>query len=591
MNLEPDISDEEQSDDYEVSENFHEDLVRFCRSTHIGDEAQALVVHMVYGSGLLDDWRDYVGAVITGGASSGKSDLKRDVIDAAYDYTPEWLYKTSSASEKAIIDDEQIDDARIGALEELQKIPPEMMEMFKSVVEDGGFTYGRNVADSDRESGRKTVKIERDPLPIVFMLADENAMEVEQELQSRLIEVKVSETAEINRGVHRSKWGHRGLSIESSDAEYNFEDADLAHAVKSHIRDVPVDTPVVIPTGEGRFVGDGWDAAAVTEPLFTFDRSESTRASTALRSLVKSSALLNYHSRPRVEYDGEQHIVVQPQDVGNIIACREVLLATTHGLNSKKFAIIDAILERGGPVAGSDTALQATKDDVIAHMQDNSDVATMSKTEVRELLNELDEELILNCKDHPEDARRNIYIYDGAATFKRPAIYSYHEQFGGVDCPITGESIDTVIDSQLQRLNATMDTDVSSVAAADAMQGAQDLSDDWDSGLSEDARRVCERLQDTVDGYTVLEPDALQVEHMVGVTPVGYDDGVVFPSREVKPFDKAEGFMAPDNWGEGDFEAVKERVVSAVSELQQANVVDMDEAADGSVHVTVDSPT
>jgi len=590
MDLEPDVSEKDNTD-YEVSENFHEDLVRFCRSRHIGDEQQALVVHMVYATGLLPDWEDYVGAVITGGASSGKSDLKRDVIDAAYDYTPEWLYHTSSASEKAIIDDDEIDDARIGALEELQKIPPEMMEMFKSVVEDGGFTYGRNVADSDRESGRKTVKIERDPLPIVFMLADENAMEIEQELKSRLIEVKVGESAEINRGVHRSKWGHRGLSIEGSDAQYNFDDEELEHTVRSHIRDVPVDTPVVIPTGDNRFEGDDWDAAKVTEPLFTFDRSESTRASTALRSITKSSALLNYHSRPRVEYDGEEHIVVQPQDVGNIIACREVLLATTHGLNSKKFAIIDAILERGGPVADSETALQATKDDVISFVQDAPNIATMSKTEIGNLLHELDEDLILKKKDHPEDARRNIFIYDGTATFKRPAIYEYHDQFGDVTSPVSGESVEVVVDKQLERLEATMSSDVSSVAAADAMQGAQDLSDDWDSGLSEDAQRVCERLQDTVDGCTVPDPDALQVEHMVGVTPVERDDSTVRPHREVKPFDKAEGFMEPDAWDEDSFESVKERVVSAVSELQQADVLDMDEQEGGSVHVTVDSPS
>lgn len=587
MDLEPDVSDDGGTD-YEVSENYIEDFVGFCRANHIADEGQAVVAHLTYCTGLLPDWHDYVGAMITGGSSSGKSDLKREVLDASFDYCSDRLYQTSGASDKAVIDDEEIDEARVGALDEYQKIPEEMEEMFKSVVEDGGFTYGRNVADSDRESGRKTVKIDRDPLPIIFLLADENSTEVSHEMKTRLINVKVTESAEINRGVHRSKWGHQGLSIDGSEASYNVDDPDLEHAVKSHVRDVPLDTPVVIPTGEERFDGDDWDAASVTEPLFTFDRSESTRASTALRSLTKASALMNYHERPRVTLDGEEHIVVQPQDVGNIIACRPVLLATTHGLDSKKFAIIDAILERGGPVAGSETALQATKDDVISYVQESTDIATMSKSEVRELLGDLDEELILNRRDHPEDARKNIYVYDGTATFKRPAIYGYQEQFGDVTSPITDESIDTVIDSQLESLNASMNTDMSSVAAADAMSGSTDLSSDWDSGLSEDAQRVCERLQETVDGYTVLDPDELQVEHMCGVTPVGYDDGVVFPSREVKPFDKAEGFMEPDNWNEDDFEAVKERVVSAVSELQQADVVDMDEQDDGSVHITVD---
>ena len=587
MDLTPDVN--ESSTDYEVSENFAEDLIEFCRANHVGDERQALVAHLVYGSGLLPDWRDYQGAMITGGSSSGKTDLKRDVLEAAYDYCPERLYKTSGGSDKAVIDDEEIDEARIGSFSEIQKIPDEFLEFLKSVTEDGGFTYGRNVADSDRESGRKTVKIERDPLPIIFTFADENEMSVEKELRTRLIEIKVDESSEINRGVHRMKWQHENLTLDSSDAEYNFADADLEHAVKAHIRDVPLDTPVVIPTGEGRFDGDDWDAAAVAEPLFSFDRSESTRASTALRSLTKASALLNHHTRPRVTIGGEQHIVVEPQDLGNIIDCRPVLLATTHGLTTKKFALVDAILARGGPVSGSDTALQATKDDVINYIQDSPDIATMGKSEVRDLLNELDEELIINKRDHPEDARKNIYVYDGTATFKRPNIYDYHDQFADVTSPTTEQSIDAVIDTHLEQLNASMNTDVSSVKAADAMHsGSSDLSSDWDSSLSADAQRVCERLQNTVDGHTVPDPDALQVEHMVGVTPVVYDDGLVAPEREVKPFDKAEGFMAPDNWGVTDFEAAKECVVSAVHELREADVLNMDEQADGSVHVTVD---
>jgi len=42
VDLAPDVSDDD-STDYEVSENFAEDLIRFCRSRHVGDERQALI--------------------------------------------------------------------------------------------------------------------------------------------------------------------------------------------------------------------------------------------------------------------------------------------------------------------------------------------------------------------------------------------------------------------------------------------------------------------------------------------------------------------------------------------------------------------
>jgi hypothetical protein len=609
--MEVEIAADDTDDDYRsrIDDNFLETYVEYSRSNQVLNEEQSLVTLMIYATGLLPHWSDYAGGIITGGSSSGKSHMKRDVIDASFDYKTDWLYQISGGSQKAAIDDDDIDDARIGAFNEFQKVPDEMREFLKSVVEDGGFTYARNVADSDRESGRKTTKIERDPLPIVFMIADENETEVGQEMKTRLIEVKVDENQEKNRGVHRAKWGHTDVQLSRNDHEYMRDDPELEHAVKSHVRDVPVDTDVVIPTDAGRFEGDNWDAAHVVENMLSFKRSESTRASTALKSLAKSSTLLNYHSRQTVEHDGEQKLVMEPQDVGNILDCWNVLVATTHGLTSKKFAIIDAILERGGKSASSSTARQADKDTVIGYIQDNPDIATMSKTEIGDLLNQLDEDLIVNKKDHPEDARKNIYEYDGSRAFETPDIFAYYDQFESVTSPVDGVPIEQKLEWQLERFNASMS--LSDFSASDGMEtdtedtekdengsltDFDDTSDTDGLDLSEVERAVAAALSDTVDGYTVppdvVESDSFKTGHWVGCTPVTYEDDTVRPEREPRAADRQECVMDPENDFYGDNIGIGdtlEIVEQALTTLQAKGVFEIENNDDGSVTFSVDA--
>lgn len=580
-------------------QNVAHDLVEYSRSKQVLNEEQTLTTTMIYAGGWLPDWHDYNAGVITGGSAGGKSHMKQEVIDDFFAYLDDALYNPTGVSPKAIIDDDRWDDAKVGALNELQKIPPEMLEFLKSAHgDDGGFDYRRNVSDGDAESGYSAMQIERDPKPVVFMLADENDFTVGQELRTRMIEIKVDENEEKNRGVHRMKWGHERIELPSYPNEYVWSADELWHAVRTHIRDMAdfaetIDD-VLIPTGEGRFEGDDWDAGDVTEPMFNFARSDSARASDMMASLVRASALLNYHARETVEQGDDTCLVVEPHDVANMIACRRVLLATTHGLTEKKFAVLNAIRERGGKASATGTAVQATKQDIIEEIQENNDIATLSKSEITDILNELDEHLIINKKDNPEDRRQKLYVYDGGAVFDAPNIFDYYDKFKDIEDPIRNQPVEQTIEEQLEELNAKMDTStLSSAGSESGSEGLQSFDSASPSDLDEIDSAVAQRLSEVMDGSTVpedvMDENSLKISHMVGATPVDESDGLLRPEREPRGDDRAKTIMDPNHelWPDDyGFNDVEGRLEEAVETLTTEGVLSFDET-DGGTEVSV----
>lgn len=597
--------DEKDVDREPHPDNFLFDVVEYSRSRQVLNESQTIVTLLIYATGLLPNWRDYVGGIITGGSSGGKSHMKQNVVDDMFAYVADWLYNPTGTSDLGMIDDPRWEQSKIGALNELQKIPDEMLEFLKSAHgDDGGFDYRRNAPDPDSEGGFSAVSIETEPKPTVFMLADENNMAVEEELRTRLIEVKVDENPEKNKAVHRMKWGHERITIPSSEHAYVWDDEDLEHMVRAHIRDMDAAMDdiddVIIPTGDDRFEGDHWDASAVMEPLFNFGTSDSTRASSMLASLAKASAALNYHARDTVEFEGETLLVMEPTDVANLIECRDTLLATTHQLTEKKFAVIDAIVEGGVQANSSGTKIQATKQAIEQEIQENREITSLKQSQINNILEELEEDLIIQKTDNPDDRRQNLYIYDGSETFKSPNIEAYYDHFEDVRGPITDQPIERTVEEQLEDLNAKMDMESLGSRGAESPQtGFETVADTDLSSLSETAQIVAEPLSETLDDAvvpkSVMEENSLKIEHMLGIAPI--DREYVGDTLWVRPDEAPTGghrrgtIMDPsdDHWDdEMDFSEVKVAIGDAIDELRETGIFDMDEREDG-VAVTVEA--
>jgi hypothetical protein len=325
--------------------------------------------------------------------------------------------------------------------------------------------------------------------------------------------------------------------------------------------------------------------------------------------MVKASALLNYHSRDRItdETDGEEYIVAEPQDVGNVLAARSVLLATTHNLTRKKFIVLEAFIEDGAPASGidgaSESARQIRKQGVINYIQRREDIPTFSKSVVKEILDELDEDLVINKRDHPEDARKNIYVYDPSTQFERPNIYDYYERFEDVVDPITGDPIERTIEKQLEDVNAMMSTDDMAERAQSRDDGEGPKSDSGgldefagdsepDIELSELEETVAAMIHETLDGKwapaRVRESNTLKVTHMLGLSPVenrvgdnadGEGVPMVIPEREPKYEDRQGTIASPDDdmWGEDiDVSDVDSALNDAVASLIDNGIVDVE---------------
>lgn len=577
----------------EYSDNIMEDFVEYSRSQQVLNEEQALGVLYIYLSGLLPDHSDYCAGFITGGSSGGKTHMKEKVIDKAFSLRDneedQWLFKTTSTSAKGLIDDPLWDASRIAAMNELNKIPEDMLEFLKSVHgDDGGHDYTRNQPDKESDSGFSSVHVESEAKPVIFMLADENKMVVESELDTRMFEIKVDETREKNAAVHDMHWGHENLVVDGVDHEYIWNDPELEYAIQRHIADIPVDTPVLLPTGQGRFDGDDWNASEVMKPMFTFDRSESTRASRMVSSMVKASALGNYHQRDTVMWENHEdelveHIVAEPQDVGNLIGIRRVLLTTTHGLDEKKMAVLDAIIEKGGQANREGTALQATKKDIQDHIQQNPRVSTLNKSQLKSVLEDMNENYLIDIQENPEDRREYLYVYDGADALGRPNVQMYPEKFSDVTDPIRNCPIQTTIKKQQESLGAKNPSDVLDVEVEEQVEIGGDMSDLEDEVLS--------LLGDTLDGKDVLAEDleSMEWEHMTGAAPLDESGGTVKAAGTPTNDSKAGTIFDPnhDLWNGHTAGQARSKIEQTITSLQQTGRWRLDDNDDGTYTVTV----
>lgn len=106
-----------------------------------------------------------------------------------------------------------------------------------------------------------------------------------------------------------------------------------------------------------------WDVWTVLDPIFKHSRSESNRVYDMVANLVKASAMVTFHSRETVNWnirteEGLERVtgvVATAQDVANIVRCLEALRATTHEIDQRKRAVVDAINMKGdGEVEGLD---------------------------------------------------------------------------------------------------------------------------------------------------------------------------------------------------------------------------------------------
>lgn len=589
---------------YELSDNVIDDVVKYSRGNIVANEQQAVVTLLGWLTGWFNDPEHYVNNVVIGTTGSGKTHLVKNMQKLI---PPKFRYHATSASSKGLIDDDawNDDDVRVAIMSEWQKLPNDAREYMKSVAgDDGGFTYKRGQGaddDSDGEDGAGAETIEKKPLPYSFTYAQ---FSMDNEMWTRLFKVYIDETKSVNEATARRHHGHTDIQVDGSYGKQYINDVnDVRTTLTKHIAGMPTDVRTHMPE---------WVFYAM-KPIYDLDRSESKRYTSSIANLIRSSCLANYHTRPTVMIDGHEKYVVKPQDVANILECREVLLGTTHEIETRKFKIIDAI--EFATDIGQDAI--CTIEDIQEYLQsDQSDLSRLGRDHVRELLRELEEAFVVRIHDRYEGSSHGYELlslqqigYPKLVGFKS-IDYSSDDPFMGIDGnpdqpfegvigPIRGQPISKTVTEMRERFGRD---ETNSLSAVDAMGGS---STDTDSSSSESVYKTelessteteSDGQQSLVGGddlYEITDPITATVydrvvENIEGTTfPVesGHEHviGVVDVGDELSTTDVTDTLMdadhdlwnqpdKPDHWVTNQSQA-DAKLETAYGELQDSGVL------------------
>lgn len=410
----------------DVPENVAEQLVEYIRSNTIRNEQQFLLLNYANATCFLDNPKHFNCTVVIGTSSSGKTHM-RDKADALYTHVP--TYEMTSGTDKSMIHDEEWDEKKLALLDELQKPPEELIEFLKG-VHGGDEKVTHRITRGNPAQGFEVEKIERYAMPYTFLYAQQHT-DADFEMWNRLLKISIHESESKNRAVGAMAGDHEGIQIGDEDVSYGFDYREGKRKLQEHIKLANAHDPynVYIPHGE-RYEFDVWD---VIEPIFKHSRTEVNRIYWMVFNEIRGSAALNFHTRPTIDTEDGECLVATPQDVANVLRCRQVLLATTHELDRKKRAVVHAITRRGGK------AKEVIGAEPIIDELENSDAPTVKRDELEKILEELQANYIVDIHEDAADGKHAVYEALGWDELGFANVEQYSEHFAETTEPIDGE--------------------------------------------------------------------------------------------------------------------------------------------------------
>jgi len=637
--------DDQTAPSYDIADNFAENLVDVIRSEMVGNESQYLALNAAYASGLSRRPDEYLQIIVRGKSGEGKTELKQNVDKL---YPNHWLLRVGSTSDMGLVDSGDIwDGAYIGAFAEFQQMQGKMLEMVKSSAGDDadeegvGFSHTRNVDDGD--GGREADEIEKQAMPTVFLFADENNAEIPKELQTRQMVIRVESDKGLNKAVAKTMFDHREVRVDNRDYEYNFNFEDGVQAVKNHISNIPkpldplwdqdpkqYSYPVVIPYDEGiewpinshpDIDSYGWDVFEVVQDILNYEKTESKRGAKAIANHIRGQTRLNYHNRDTMDINGVTHYVADPQDVANVLAYRDLLLAVTHDMNEQKLAVIDALTDEDNGVGGvgPNGGLQAPHKDIREYIQDYADITEVSKAQLtghgrqsNGILEDMEQDYLIEVHENEGENGAHLYEFLGGSTFGHPNLDIYRELFEHCTDPIRDQPIAQTVGEFKDSLSVTTTDDLLSDDPIDSVvsESTEDNTDDAKDDLSafgggsdesttefdEVDGAVHERLCDTLDDnrITVEDIDALKTTHLLGASPVEmYTDDAGFnfirAERAAENADTNGTIFDPDDpmWGDLSDGQVLSRIENSIAKLRSEDIFEIHDDGDNTKYIVV----
>lgn len=576
--------------DYTLSENVVYDLMKYVRSNTVKNEQQFILVALGYLTGYFTEIDHFVSGVLIGTSSSGKTHVQNKVEDLFWD---DHMYQATTGSDKSLIYDGDWENAHIASLDELQKPSDTLIEFLKSVhSDDESFEYKLTPDSAEKRENEEVQTIERTAKPYWFLFAQTDS---DFEMWNRLMKVPVHESRTKNEAVGALAHDHYYLTLGNDDIEYGYDFDEGTRALQAHIASIPkkvksdeIPGRVFIPNGDPEAFdrsgpqcedtgGFDWDAYEILKPIYNHERSESNRVYDMVTNVIRASALLNYKNREVKHLDVPNHeagdyIIAEPQDVANILACRESLLATTHELDSKKRKICSAIEHNTG---GGNEADMST---IVDGLED-TDMSMLSRSELESNLEKLHENYLIEInRDGADQGSGDTYIFHGWGELGFSNIYKYDDLFEDCFDPISGdpfiqahERLRDDLEDTGQDLTKGADTSVSSNTGGQTTLGG---GGGRKIDLAPHEEAVRSYAEEALDGTRVGNLDDVPVEGLLGLTDPTDPERPV--DTDETPLDPTHGCWyqpdKPDDWVEDDADA-RRNVKTAIRNLIAERVI------------------
>lgn len=577
------VSKEELAYEYDLSENVVEDAIKYTRSRTVKNEQQFVLTLLGYLSGFMDDPKHFISGVLIATAGAGKSHVQNTVSELLDD---DVKYEATTGSEKSIIyDRENWNKALVGDLDELQKPSEDVIEILKGLHGGEDESYIYKVTGGGEGADRETDEIELDAMPYWFLYAQ---YEPDFEMWDRLLKVPIHESSEKNDGVARTHWGHNHINFGDDDKSYMYDFEDGTAALKDHIRELPRNAWVEVPAGEEEY--GGHDFYSNIKTIFDIDRSETNRVSKMVANLVRASALLNHKSREKrrisIENGGTREaIIAAPQDLANVMACRDVLMATTHQLDRKRRAICLAIEEVGGtqnaaPIKHPDDR-EGQPRSIMGYLRETNS-SFVKKSQIVQMLADLEDNGMVEKLEGAGDNGRNLYKFTSWSNLGK---FEIDEEFKNLfhDTVDPFEHCDFIetarrINNELTpKASDYMTSEEVSSGGSGETSGQVTLVEDDDGEIDIDLapfeQEVHQMLMDNLDGETLTELD----EHdpspreLLGLVEMGEPDDTLDTTDTILDPNHAVWAHGPDEWVTSTQEA-ETQVEKALRTLTQEGI-------------------